>query len=215
MFELRNGIYYIAFLLGFCNMIVGCTSKYFIMKFMNSYGWIEEFTLITIGYMSGSLISEYICKKFSQRKSLILIWLSYLLSSLMFLPIVINKNSHLSSIFSAIGLHLNFFTQAIMIICEVRILKETIKSYPSTYSISLLYSLNELPWVFSFLVSELDIWQAYLMLIISIFISVLVTWKIKEKPSTSIIFTKDKYQHTILPFSAFALEFFSYGVLNI
>ena len=179
---------------------------------MSSYGWFEEYTLITIGYMSGSLISEYLCKNLSQRKSLILIWLLYLLSSLMFLPAVINENSRLTSIFSAVGLYLNFFTQAIMIICEVRILKETIKSYPNTYSIPLLYSLNELPWVLSLLVSELVIWQAYLFSFASILTSILVACFFKDKHNSSIVFTKSKYQHTILPFSAFVLEFFSYGV---
>lgn len=165
--------------------------------------------------MIGSLISEYFCMRFSYRSTLTLVWLSFLVSSLMLLPVVLNDDSVYSFILACAGISLNYITQPVMIICEVRILKDTIKSYPNTYSLAVLYSMNQLPWVSFYFISELESWQVYLMLICSILVSILISSRFKNKRSSSILMIKDKHQHTILPFSAFVLESFSYGVKNI
>jgi hypothetical protein len=207
MFELKDCKVYTALLLGLSNMIIGCTSKILFESLSENIGNSNSYVLRHLSFALGALFSEYFCKKFG-RRGLTLIWIGFLFSSLLVLPDYLVSRNETGIVLGIMGISLCYVLQPIMIIFQVKCLKDIIKSNNKTYSLAVLYSLNQSVWVINEFIGNLKPWLVLLVNLIGIIYSIIISFKFQTKKNLSIV----SQRKTILPFSAFAVESLSYGV---
>ena len=189
-------------------MVIGTTSKIFYIETLRSVDSFSYNVSSNCGYIIGALISEYYCKKFG-KQGLLFIYLGFLMSGTLMFPFNVYSGNASEQI-ALIGIGLNNFCQSLLLIFQVKCIKPIIKQSEKKYCIAVLFSLNQLGFVLFIFLKPLEYWQNSLIFLAGILYSILISTRFRYKKSSFI--SRGKRIKTILPFSAFTVESFGFGV---
>lgn len=211
MYTTKHGSLYSAFLLGLCNMLIGSSSRYSILKFQETVPRESSFLLNNISYMLGFLFSEYYFLKLGGKHAISLLWIYFAISYALLMSLMIAENQF-TLFLSGLGFCISFFSQALLLIVEIGYIASYIKSNPSSYGLTFLMVLNELPWVLASFLLSANIFINIGIFCFSIIACFILTLGFKSNPNPNPFISKQK-SVIILPFSAFLAEFYAFGVM--
>lgn len=213
MYELKSGDYYTAIILGICNCIVGsCTYPALVLIQENIDENLVEL-MISLGIACGTLIAELFFTKLSKHHAIPVIMLMFIIS-VFFIILLSYYSSNLAKAFALLSYACNFSAQMLLFIVELGYLSKYIKLNPNTFSLTVLLSLNQLTFIFGPLFLNLKLWHYALLYTGVIMISIITTWRFEVEPRFFASISELK-KNTTVPFSAFTISFYSFGVFPI
>lgn len=166
-------------------------------------------TIQQVSIMFGCIISETFYSKFKEKHAITILWVFF--SIAIGLISLLSLGPSVLFIFSAnIGAFIFSVSLALLLIVEIGYITPYIKSTPNTYALSLLLALNQIPDCLYYLLYNIPTIWTLLIFAVAIVISVKITWGLSGNPQVYMNELSSRY--IVLPFSAFAVEFYVVGV---
>lgn len=206
---LKHGTFYLAFTLGACNSIVGMFTLNNYSEFYEEFSFVYHSLLYSSSYCIGCLISESYYSKWNENYAILLLWVVFVISNVLVFLISLKANL-LFQVLSSVGYVFSSIAQAILVIVEIGYITAYMKQFPDSFALPLLLSLTQFCFILSFFLDFLSPLMSLLIFFAVTAVCMGITWKFTGVPIDYP--NKNCSRYIILPFAAFALEFYVFGV---